>query len=221
MKQTSMIALVLALMASPLAAQQPDAAKIGAAMARNQEALRAYTWKSRVEVAVDGEEKKVDLYQVRYDFDGDLEKTRLGGEAEEKKVRGPLRKRAAKNKKKEAGEFSQAVKRQLHRYMSPANFRKAISDAFLRLEEHTIKLRSQDVIVQGDTVEFEILDATKQPVSMRVSSVVEEAPVEMTITFQKLPDGPNYPARQIIDTQFDKKDLVITTENFNYAKPGG
>jgi hypothetical protein len=215
------LALTLASASTSLSAQQPDAGMLGAAMASNQESLRSYAWQSRVEVAVDGEEEKVSLYQVRYNLDGELEKTPLGGSAEEKKVRGPVRKRVAKNKKQEAGEFAQALNQQLHRYMAPEAFTKAISGAFVRKDAGTIRLRSEGVVVPGDTVEFEIMEATRQPVSMQVGTVVDEAPVDMTITFQQLRDGPNYPARQVVKTQFGKKPLVITTENFNYTEQGG
>jgi hypothetical protein len=149
-----MFGLVFTFAAAPLLAQQPDASKIRASLAQNQETLREYMWQSRVMVAVDGEEQKVDLYQVRYNLAGDLEKTRLGGEAQEmKRPRGPLRKRVAKNKKEGAAEFAESLK--------------------------------------------------------------------MTVMFQKLPGGPNYPARQVVDTQLGDKNLVITTENFDYVKPRG
>lgn len=216
------IGLALILGASPLLAQQPDAAQIRATLMENQQALREYLWQSRVEVEIDGKQNKVDLYQVRYNLGGELEKTRLGGEAQEKKQpRGPVRKRAAKKKQKGAAEFSQAVKTQLQAYMSTTGFGKILQNAFMRMGDGTIKLRSQDVAMEGDTVELEIVMETKQPMTMRVESTVDGEPVVMSITFQKLPDGPNYPARQIVDTQYAKKKLVITTENFDYSKVGG
>ncbi|MEO0424689.1 MAG: hypothetical protein AAF184_20295 [Pseudomonadota bacterium] len=211
--------LVFLLGAGSLSAQQPDTAKIRASMLENQQALRQYVWQSRAKVEVDGEQQKVDLYQMRYNFSGELEKTRLGGEApEQKKVRGPVRKRVAKNKKKSAAEFAQAVKDQLQAYLSTAKFTKALESAFLRPGEDTIMLRSQDVVIDGDMVEFELVRATRQPMTMRIESTVDEEPVEVTITFQRLPDGPNYPARQVVVTQLGKKALVITTENYNYVK---
>ena len=35
------------------------------------------------------------------------------------------------------------------------------------------------------------------------------SPVVLEITFQKLADGPNYPARQVVTTQFDGKKIVM------------
>ena len=208
--------ITLALIPGTLLAQ-PDARQFGVAMGKNQEALRDYTWQSRTEVTVDGQTNKVDLYQMRYNLDGELEKTRLGGDAKQKReVRGVLRKRVAKKKKREAGEFAEAVKLQLQNYMAPNTLQNALSNAFMRRADGTIMLRSQDVVVQGDSMEFELAEETRQPTSMRISTFVEKEPVNVTVDFQRLPDGPNYPARQVIESAFGKKKLEITTENFNY-----
>ena len=46
----------------------------------NQLALRQYSWKSRTELKVNGESKQVRLEQVRFDLDGRLQKTVIGGD---------------------------------------------------------------------------------------------------------------------------------------------
>jgi hypothetical protein len=201
-----------------LLAQQPDLQQVAAGMAANGEALKNYAWQSRVSVDVDGENKKVDLYQVRYDMDGKLQKTRIGGEGDQKKVRGPIRRSAAKKKKKQAAEFAEEVKEQLQAYLAPDTWKKALSEAFVRKESGTIKLQAQNVVAQGDQIDLELVEATKQPMTMRIETQVDESPLNVEITFQQLPDGPNYPARQVIGTVFDKKKLVITTENFSYVE---
>ncbi|MEM9384814.1 MAG: hypothetical protein AAGA68_07115 [Pseudomonadota bacterium] len=220
MKRLAWASGLLCLLATgSLLAQEPDVARIRASMVENQQALRQYVWHSRARVEVDGEQQKVDLYQMRYNFAGELESTRLGGEApEQKKVRGPVRKRLAKNKKKGAAQFTQAVKDQLQVYLSIDKLTEVLEGAFLRPGEDTIMLRSQDMVIEGDMVEFELVRATRQPMTMRIESTVDDEPVEMTITFQRLPEGPNYPARQVVETQLGKRALVITTENYNYMK---
>ena len=212
------VGILLASGCALLLAQQPDAQQLAAGIAQNQEAIRNYAWQSRVSVEVDGEDKKVDLYQVRYDLDGKLQRTRMGGEADQKKVRGPLRKRAAKKKKQQAGEFAAEVKDQLQAYLAPATLKKALSGAFFRKEGGVIKLQAQNVVAQGDQLDFELVEATKQPTMMRIKAQADGSPLDVEITFQQLPDGPNYPARQIINTVYNKKKLVITTENFSYVK---
>ena len=84
-----------------------------------------------------------------------------------------------------------------------------------------LKLRSEDVVKQGDSVEFSVVDATYQPMIFEIQSTVDESPISVEITFQKLDDGTNYPARTIVKATFDGKPLKIETENFNYVKQGG
>jgi hypothetical protein len=151
-------------------------------------------------------------------MDGQLERTRIGGEADQKKVRGPIRKNAAKKKKKEAAEFAGEVRKQLLAYLAPDTVNKALSEAFVKKEGGAIKLQAQDVVAKGDQMEFELVEATKQLMTLRIEGRVDDSPFDVEITFQRLPDGPNYPARQIINTVFEKKKLVITTENFSYVK---
>ena len=212
----------MALVGGALVAQeQPDPGKIASEMKENQEALRQYVWQSRISVEVDGEQKKVDLYQMRYNFDGELERTRMGGESEEKEARGPVRKRVGKKKKKQAHEFADEVNEKLQAYLSPNAVEKALKTAFARVDKGVLRLQSQDVVESGDSVEFALVQTTKQPMTLQVRTTIDASPIELNVTFQKLDEGPNYPARSIINTNWDKKKVTVTTENFSYLRQGG
>ena len=203
-------------------AQDQDAIQSAAAsMKQNLESLRQYAWQSRVNVSVDGEEKRVTLFQVRYNVDGELEKTAMGGEENQKKVRGPIRKNVAKKKKKQAHEFATEATQTIDAYMTPESIKKAMSQAFARKEDGMLKLRSEGVVKQGDSIELALVEATNQPMSFSIQSTVDESSISVEITFQKLDDGTNYPARTIVTTTFDGKPLKIETENFSYVKQGG
>jgi len=204
-----------------VAQEEPDLQAIAAGIQQNQESLRNYAWESRMSVALDGEQKKVDVYQVRYDMDDQLQKTRIGGEADTKKVRGPVRKKAVKNKKKEAGEFAAELQGQLAKYTEPASLQKAVKNAFAKTEDGIYKLRAQDIVQDGDSMLIEVVHATKQPVSITIETAVEGAPVVLKVMFRKLADGTNYIAQSTIDTEFDKKKLEVVTENYNHIKQGG
>jgi len=67
----STIAIVVA-SACVLAAQSRNAEFMKAQQANNA-ALRHYTWKSRTELRLKGETKKVMLDHVRFDYDGQLQ----------------------------------------------------------------------------------------------------------------------------------------------------
>src|SRR5581483_5485634 len=76
--------LGLCLLASAALAQgPPNVAEMKANLQKqqqaNEQALRQYTWKSRTEVRVGGEVKSILLEMVRYDANGQLQKTPIGG----------------------------------------------------------------------------------------------------------------------------------------------
>ena len=217
------VGIVVLLLAGVAVLAQPkvDLQQVAAGMKSNQEALRDYAWQSRVSVEVDGDEKKVDLYQVRYDMSGELEKTRMGGEADEKKVRGPIRKNKAKKKKKEPHEFAEELGDQIEAYLSPESVAKALSTAFARVDEGVLRLHSQDIVQKGDSVDFGLVEATKQPMTLTVTTTADGSPVEVEVTFQRLDDGTNYAAQSVVNTTFEGKKLKVVTENFSYAKQGG
>lgn len=219
----SVVGVAVLLLAGATALAQPeiDLQQVAAGMKSNQEALRDYAWQSRVNVEVDGEEKKVDLYQVRYNMSGELEKTRMGGEADEKKVRGPIRKNKAKKMKNKAHEFAGELGDQIEAYLSPESVAKALSTAFARVDEGMLQLHSQDVVQNGDSVDFGLVEATKQPMTLTVETTAGGAPVEFEVTFQRLDDGTNYAARSIVNTVFEDKKLKVVTENFSYTRQGG
>jgi len=183
------IGIVLCAGAVSLAQEEPDLQAIAAKIQTNQMALRTYSWKSRVAVSIDGEQKKLDMFQLRYDMDGQLQKTPIGGESDAKKVRGPVRKKVTKSKKKEAAEFANDLKALLAKYTEPEALQKTIASAFARTEGNVFKLQTQDVVVQGDSILIEVIPATEQPVSILVKSMLEGSPVVLNVMFQKLADG--------------------------------
>jgi hypothetical protein len=127
----------------------------------------------------------------------------------------------AKKKKKEAAEFADEIKDLLAKYTEPASMQKAIANAFARTEDGLFKLQAQDVVVKGDSILIEVVQATKQPVSLKVETAVEDGPVVLNIVFQKLADGTNYVAQSTIDSTFEKKKIEVVTENFSHVKQGG
>jgi len=144
-----------------LAQPNLDVQQVADGMKKSQEALSNYAWQSRVSVSVDGEEQKVDLYQVRYNMSGELEKTRMGGEADEKKVRGPIRRSVAKSKKKKVHEFTEYLGKTVESYLWPESLSKALTTSFVRAEGGAVTLISKDVVQDGDSVEISLVEATK------------------------------------------------------------
>ena len=123
--------------------------------------------------------------------------------------------------KNKAHEFAETLGSQIEAYLSPESFAQTLSTAFARVDGGILMLRSQDVVQKGDSVEFGLVEATKQPMTLMVETTAADSPVEVEVTFQRLEDGTNYVAKSVVNTVFEGKKLKIVTENFSYAKQGG
>ena len=97
----------------------------------------------------------------------------------------------------------------------------ALSTAVARVDGGILLLHSQDIVQDGDSIDFGLVETTKQPMTLTVETTADGSPVEVEVTFQRLDDGPNYAAQTVVNTTFEGKKLKIVTENFSYAKQGG
>ena len=81
--------------------------KFAEAQKANAAAARQYTWKSRTELKLKGESKSIKLEQVRYDANGQLQKTPIdtGAQQTQQPSGGRLKQRVVAKKKEEFGEL--------------------------------------------------------------------------------------------------------------------
>jgi hypothetical protein len=200
------------------AQEQPDLRKMAEGMKRNQEELRLYTWDSKIVFEVDGVQKRLDLYRMRYVMGGMLEKLQISSEVDKKKVMRPDGKKLSKKEREAAREFVMEAKQQLDAYLNPLFAEKAVATALVTTDEGTLRLQSHDVVRTGDSVEISIVQATRQPKTLEVRTMIGASPVELEVSFESLDYGPNYPSRSITTTVWEGIKLKIITENSNYAK---
>ena len=222
------VPIVLFLSSTDAAAQQMEFAQ---AQKANQAALRQYTWKSRTELRLNGESKNVRLEQVRYGFDGQLQKTQIGGagdsdagRGERGRAGGPIRQRVIARKKEEfqelmndlamlAGSYAHLSPSQLQTFGKQATFSKGRSG-----EGGSIRIQGRDVVVAGDemVVWVDPLSYTIRRVEIRTT--LEAAPVHVVADYRSLDNGLSYQARSIL--RYPEKHMELTVENFDYQFAG-
>ena len=156
-------ALVLAVAFTAVtAAQQKEFAE---AQQANQAALRQYSWKSRTELKVDGEIKQVRLEQVRYDIDGRLQKTLIGGsQAPEASRPGPpgparaIKKQIVEKKKEEFKDMlgDLAALAESYAHLSPERMKAFAARAAVTkgqgIETGSVRIQGRDVQAMGDQI---------------------------------------------------------------------
>lgn len=195
--------------------------KFAQAQQENEAKLRHYTWKSRTEVHKDGETKSVQLNQIRYDIDQNLQQNPISVSQQEIPT-GGLRGLIAKKKKEEFVEVLNDLSALAKSYgkISPSKMQNFIRNATyipeINQSQNLIRIQGSDVLELGDSMTIWVDAVTFKQHKVEIKSYYDTHHVRIISEFQNLPNGPTYLARSIID--YPNKELVITTENFDYAR---
>lgn len=233
----SAVAAAVAIMSVAVTAQSPDLAakvqKFGESAKANAAALKAYSWKQRVQVTLKGEPKPAKLYQMRYDVDGKLQKTALTADAPKKEPekdggrdrgrRGgdAVKNKIIENKIEDAKEYAAALADLCKDYLAPspdllkAFFAKAKP---VQVPGGLVQIVAEEVLTKGDKLVYEINPDTQGLKRVLFTAPLEGDPVDGTVEFASVPNGgPNYAARVTVNAP--AKKLTATIENFEYVKP--
>ncbi len=204
-----------------LAQERVDLNAMAAKMRQNQEELRRYSWDTTMEFRIDGEQRRVDTYHVRYVMGGMLEKMQIASEVGKGPVRGPDGKKLKKKELEAAREFVLSVKDQLDGYLNPLFAEKAVATASTRIDDGTLILESRNVVTAGDSVVITFRASTRQPLTAVIRTTVEGTPVALDVSFGSIEYGPNYPSRSVTSSEWRGMAVTITTEDSNHQRLGG
>jgi len=217
------IALILF---SGLVVQAQDLAQLKAMFARSQQqnaqALKQYAWKSRNEVRKNGESKSTQLFLMRYDAGGMIQKSQIGGSAPPAMPKGPLMGRIAQKKKEDFIELMNDLRRQVeaHSRLSPEKMQAFLARATItaKLDQGVVQMRGENVLQYGDSMSIWLDAKTRKQRRVEISTSLEKNLVKAVIEFSDLPAGPTYMARAVVE--YPKDALQLITENFDYKREG-
>jgi hypothetical protein len=210
-----------------------DKGEFAEAQKQNSEALKQYTWQSRTEIKVKGESKNVKLEQVRYDIDGKLQKTEIGGSPEPQSEKPKARRRGrgdrakakiVEKKKKEFGEMMQALGKLVASYgaIPPDKMQAFVKSAQTSQGEGeqagTMRIQGGGVLQPGDAMTLWIDPASRMMKRIEITTALEEKPVTVVSEYQSLADGPTYQARSIVS--YPAKEVELIVENHDYQRVG-
>jgi hypothetical protein len=216
LKTLIIVAAVTTVAGTTLFAQELNLDQASALMRRNQEEIRNYTWATKQTFLIDGEQRRVDEYTVRYNSDGMLERMQTNAEVAKGKVRLPDGTKLKKKDLEVAKEFVLEVKGQLDGYLNPLFAEKAVRNAAVLEGDGTLLLLAKDVMTSGDTVEIILDEATKRPQTAMIKTTVEGSPVSLDVTFGSIEYGPNFPLKSVTKSQWRGLELTIVAENSAY-----
>lgn len=215
---------VITLLLGAFAAQAQDPAQLKGMFARaqqqNAQELRQYTWKSRNEVRKNTESKSTEVFQMRYDAFGNLQKSQVGGTAPPSMPKGPIFGHIAQKKKADFMELMSDLRDQVQAYsqLSPAKMQSFLASATIlaKLDQGFIQIQGANVLQAGDFMTIWLDAKTRKQRRVEIHTFLERNPVKAVIEFADLPAGPNYMARTVVD--YHKDGLQLITENFDYER---
>jgi len=195
--------------------------------AKNKQELAHYTWTERVTISLKGQERKQERFQVRMGPDGKPIKTPIDAPAQDQSARGGrLRQRIVEKKKEEFEDYAQSMKDLAQQYIPPE--KDLIQDAYSKGnisitpgaggQPGRIQFSIHDYIRKGDSVTIIFDKDQKQLVSISIHSWIDDPSdvMNLTVRFEKLPDGPSQASGATIEGV--RKQLTVVTQNDNYHK---
>jgi hypothetical protein len=221
---TLSLALVCWFVAAVCAMAQvpPDPAKMAVQISENREEnsknLREYSWKTRTEVTIKGETKLLKVQLVRFDVDGQMQKTTISEEKPKQKrgVRGRIQKKKGKEKQEWFGELHHL----LEQYSLPSTGK--ILDFLDKASfgpgdrPGTIRIHGTSVVKDGDELTMYIDAETKEAKLTKVRTRLDGDTVLLETNHDRLDSGLSYSARSIITVPAE--EVRMTVENFDYDK---
>jgi len=212
--------IVAMLGAAGIAAQSlPDQQQMASQIRQNQEELRRYSWESKYTYKVDGVQKRVEEYTVKFFPDGTFQKMQISSVVDKEKVRRADGKKFSKKEREAAHNFVMETKGQLDSYLNPLFSEKAVSTATMTTSGDTLILKSRDVVTDGDSVEIHYLLPNRLPKTAAITTIIGGSPASLDVEFGTIEAGPTYTKRSITKATWQGLKLEITAENSNYERP--
>lgn len=180
-------------------------------------ALQNYTWKSKTQLEVNGEVRKVMLNQVRYDANGQLQKTPLAAPDAPTQSMGPLARRLAQRKSEKAQEWVEGLRNTLEAYEHvPKDKMKAflMGGKITPLGNGVIQVQGTGLVSPTDQVTVTADMASREPKSFVVSTSYDNAPLQMQVDLSDVAPGVNAPVKVTISVPDHNLDIV--TDNYDY-----
>jgi hypothetical protein len=220
---------------SVASAQAPEdrSAAIKEALARNQAALRQYSWIETTTISLKGEVKKQEKKQCYYGADGKVQKTPLAGEAAPKQQQaqgggrrgGRLKQAIVENKVEELQDYMEKAAALVHEYVPPdpqkIQAAQKAGNLVVQPDAGATMLNVKSYIKAGDSLSLGFDPTAKAMRSYTVQSYVEkpkEDDLSLSVKFNSLPDGTTYPETVVLNVT--AKNVVVNVTNSGYKKAG-
>jgi hypothetical protein len=207
-------------------------AAIKESLAKNQAALKQYSWVETTQISLKGEVKKTEQKQCSYGADGKVQKTPVPGAAPPPQPAPPsggkggrLKKKVVANKVEETKEYMEQVAALVQAYVPPdpqkIQAAGAAGNLAVQPAAGVTTMTVKNYLKAGDSLAIGLDSSANTMRSVQVSSYVEKPKdddVTLNVTFANLEDGTSYPQKSVLVVA--AKNIQVTVTNSGYKKSG-
>ena len=213
-----------ALLVVPIGAQdvQQKLAAAKEAAARNQQALRSYSWLEKTELRLKGDLKNTKVDMCKYGPDGKVQKTAVVEPAPAEKKRGLKGKVVAKKTGEMKEELESAVAL-VQQYVPPSpDLMQVVMNAgtasISQAGPGAASLKFPGYVKKGDALTLTFDSTVKSLRQIAVDTWLDEPEnaVNLKVTMQAMPDGVSYPGSIVF--ALPKRQLEVRITKSNYQK---
>jgi len=183
----------------------------------NTEKLKAYIWKRKSDVSIDGQVKLTTITEFSFDDQGKLQAKVVDAESSVKQkpgVRGRVQQNAAEDKAEyvqKALELSMA-----YTFMTKGQLLDFFSKASVSEKDGKLEAIAKNMYVQGDKLTIWVDKKTNLYTKKVFSSLLGKDPIDGEINFEKFSSGVNHGTTTILNMPAQK--MRIDAKNQDYSQ---
>jgi len=203
---------------------QAKIADVKASLAKNQEALRSYTWQETTEISLKGDVKSKTQNACSYGADGKVVKTLVSAPPEKKDAPRGLKGKIVENKVEDVKEYMESSAKLIKMYVppDPAKMQASMQAGKGSLTQPSAGravLAFGDYALPGDKLTLTFDTTGNKIVSVEVNTYLDKPSDTVTLAanFTSLPEGPNYLSNSLLDVKAKKVQVKTTNAGYKLA----
>ncbi len=199
----------------------PKSDELALAVANAQKASTAaihkYSWNVKTDLAVNGESKASAVTAMRFDTEGKLQTTRVGGESKMEKKPG-LRGRAQANKIEDFSAYLEKVLGHSFKYifMSKGTLVDVFDRAKITPSESNVEVAASSLFVKDDGVVMSVDPSTYSTRKLTFKANLDGDAIQGTVDYAPIENGPNRVTRMQIEVP--SQSLKIASETYDWLE---
>ena len=183
----------------------------------NTEKLKAFIWKRKSDVAINGEVKLTTITEFSFDSEGKLQTKLVDAESSVKQKPG-LRGRAQQNAAEDKAEYVQkALELSVaYTFMTKGQLLDFFSKATVTENEGILEATAENVYVKGDKLTLWVDSKTNLYTKKKFSSLLGKDAIDGEINYEKFSSGVNHGSTTVLNMPAQK--MKIEAKNQDYSQ---